>query len=497
MSNNKTVRLTSLNRIFISVFILALLSAGIFSLLAFLHYQYHSKLTLPYIFSFFIAITLVMAFISFTLFKRFLHSYLYKLLMRIRETSEIWSEKNILEINDKDELAELEDNIETIVKQITKKQQEADSQNKVLQVLSKQQKYQLTEIRMHMDELLAIYNLGKVINSNLNLDSVIDLAVSTTSKIMKSPLCSVRILDPESKFLVLRGSYGLSDEYLRKGDIRIGESIAGRVVLDKQPIAIEDVSQDSRIHAPDYAVREGITSLLCVPLIAKNKSIGVITIYSFEVHKFSDDEIRLLSTFASQISVAIENARLYEETRHLAITDGLTNIYNHKFFREQLALETHRAERYSRDLSLIMIDVDNFKLYNDTYGHPAGDLALIQLAKIIMNFARKIDIVARYGGEEFTIILPETDCIKALDFADRIRNLLNDYNFIEDINKKIQLKKNVSLTISAGISTFPTDAKTDADLINNADHALYMAKNSGKNRVCIYGQTKTPYMKIS
>jgi len=168
--------------------------------------------------------------------------------------------------------------------------------------------------------------------------------------------------------------------------------------------------------------------------------------------------------------------RLNEKLNKLAITDALTGIGNHRLFQESFEAELHRAERYERSLSLLIIDVDHFKIYNDTYGHSEGDKILKTLAGLLERATRKEDIVARYGGEEFAIIAPETSKKKAEELAERIRQAIHD--------EKLQL------TVSIGLATFPIDGKSAKEIFTKADKALYQSKQSGRNLVTVWNPPK-------
>lgn len=164
----------------------------------------------------------------------------------------------------------------------------------------------------------------------------------------------------------------------------------------------------------------------------------------------------------------------------LAITDGLTGLYNYRYFKEQLNQEVFRAKRHNARVSIAMIDIDYFKNYNDTHGHPAGDLVLKTIAELLHNNIRKIDVAARYGGEEFALVLVETDKQAAGFVANKIKNLIEKQQFdYEDT------QPNGKLTISMGIATFPDDATTPDGLVNMADQRLYRAKKTGRNRVVL------------
>lgn len=162
-----------------------------------------------------------------------------------------------------------------------------------------------------------------------------------------------------------------------------------------------------------------------------------------------------------------------------ANTDGLTSLWNHRYFQESLEKEINRAKRYARQLSLIMADIDWFKNYNDTYGHPKGDIVLKEIARIITASIRQTDLAARYGGEEIAIILPETDKKQATKVAERTRQSVETYLFPGNPADK------VTITLSCGVATYPDDADDRPGLIGRADHALYQAKQQGRNRVQI------------
>ncbi|RKY86466.1 diguanylate cyclase response regulator [candidate division KSB1 bacterium] len=167
-----------------------------------------------------------------------------------------------------------------------------------------------------------------------------------------------------------------------------------------------------------------------------------------------------------------------ERLQQLAITDGLTGLFNYRYFREQLEHEINRAERHNLNVSLVMMDIDFFKYYNDRNGHLAGDEVLKHIANILCSNVRKIDIAARYGGEEFALILPETDKNSAVIVAEKIRKLIED-----DPIPHEERQPNGKLTISMGVSNFPDDSRTAKGLIEIADRRLYNAKQAGRNVV--------------
>ena len=181
--------------------------------------------------------------------------------------------------------------------------------------------------------------------------------------------------------------------------------------------------------------------------------------------------------------MAIDSAGHYDEIRRLTFVDSLTPAYNHRFFQEALIKEIHRQERTRSAFSLVMLDIDNFKTFNDTYGHPVGDEILKGLVDELIRNLRDLDVVARYGGEEFALILPETSGPRAREVAGRLRGLVAAREFVI-----LGLPPILRITISLGVAVFPDDAVTGPDLIARADAALYRAKKQGKNQVVMAGE---------
>lgn len=224
--------------------------------------------------------------------------------------------------------------------------------------------------------------------------------------------------------------------------------------------------------------------LLLVPLMQGEELLGFLSVRDPHDRRIpSIEKVQTLEVFATQAVTALQSARQYEEIRRLTFIDALTPAYNHRFFQEALSKEISRHARTGHELGLAMIDIDNFKKINDTFGHPVGDDILKGLVAELMAHARETDVVARYGGEEFAIIFPDTPAHSARDAANRLRGLVESRVFAPP-----QLEKTLRITVSIGIAVYPQDGLTPADLISRADAALYFAKKNGKNRVVMAGQ---------
>ncbi len=207
---------------------------------------------------------------------------------------------------------------------------------------------------------------------------------------------------------------------------------------------------------------------------------GVVVVKSSRTEKLLEpSDISPVNHLISESSLALEIAELYEETEKMSITDGLTGLYNHREFYRLLEKEVERSRRYGTDISVLMIDVDNFKIYNDTYGHMAGDMALRKIADAIKSSVRKLDIVARYGGEEFAVILPETNQAGAVSLAERIKNSVSSINFSPEEDEFVRL------TVSIGVCSMKNGELSPDKFISRADDAAYLAKKTGKNKICV------------
>ncbi len=332
------------------------------------------------------------------------------------------------------------------------------------------------EAKRRINELSALHNVGTTVSSTLRLDALLDQVCRILSDTFHYNKIAIMIVDLSTNELVFKASLGYQNILTEMGRrLKIGrEGITGMVAATGEPIMVKDVTQNQHYISIDGKTR----SELAVPLKIKQQVVGVLNVESDNVNAFDQVDQRLLTTLASQVAVALENARLYEETEQLAVTDGLTGLNNHRFFQSFFERELNRARRYNHPLSLIMVDIDHFKKVNDTLGHPVGDKVLLEVSRLLREQARDVDLVARYGGEEFMLVLPETKKSEAQLLAERIRLAVEKNKFGDEITKGVG-----KVTISLGVSGFPEDGSEKNEIIDKVDKALYRAKAGGRNQV--------------
>lgn len=330
-------------------------------------------------------------------------------------------------------------------------------------------------------ELSALRLIISEINSTLDLDKVLDLIIQKGIQVVEAERGSLMLFDHEKEELYIKSSVGLSKRTVSAVRIVSGEGIAGWVFKEGKPLLIKKGTKDPRFKKFEEAEEE-LKSIISVPLKIKNKVIGVINADDKrEGDFFSIDDLKLLSIFANETAIAIQNAQLHQKINQLAITDDLTGLHNFRYLRERLEEEVKRAQRYERPLALIMADIDYFKNYNDAFGHLEGNRVLKNLANILRVNVREVDIVGRYGGEEFIIILPEASKEEAQEIAERIRLKIEKYKFINKNNHSDE--KKLALTLSLGVTSCFQEIISPQGLIYKVDQALYRAKRKGRNRV--------------
>jgi len=316
--------------------------------------------------------------------------------------------------------------------------------------------------------------------STIDLDALLGAILESAMNFTEMPAGSFALYDNRSGELTLRAHAGLSSAFVARDAWTVTPGgLTDQLLRRGEILFVEDTEQADFFNNP-LAVAEGIRSLICIPLVTKGHIHGILYLDDFRPRTFEQNRMSLISVLASFAAMAIENAKLHQEARQMAVTDALTGLHNRRYLEKVLPQELERARRYGLSLSLLLIDADNFKKFNDTYGHLMGDRILGTIGRAVRKVLRSVDFAFRYGGEEFVVILPETSAESASMVAERIRQRVID-------DSKVVLCNDVAepVTVSIGVACFPRDAQDSESLVALADSLLYQAKGTGKNRILL------------
>lgn len=322
--------------------------------------------------------------------------------------------------------------------------------------------------RHQVTKLTTLTRIGTAIATTLKMNEVLELALSSLVKDLGYDRAQLFLLDEatgkirENLSIDFRGFFRSQDDT---------SSVASFI----ESLLCED--------KPAFLSRKFSANLVAaIPIAFKGKKTGVMIVDNlFTRQTMTDYDLSFLNIIADQLSTVIENSRLFEQVERLSITDSLTGMFNHRYFYERLSEEISRANRFGANLSLIMLDLDHFKVFNDTFGHQAGDTVLSTVSAIIQENIRSIDVASRYGGEEVAIILPGTDIEGARIIAERIRDSVRKHDFRFG-------QKTANITVSIGLVCYPVDSTIKSELVRKADHALYWVKNHGRDGICAYSR---------
>jgi len=308
--------------------------------------------------------------------------------------------------------------------------------------------------------------------------------IASSKELLQSERASLMVLDESNNELVMKAASGLSTAPETVTPVRVGEGVSGEVIDTGKALMVTDLRMAGRKPAP--AERHYKTnSFISYPITISGRKVGVLNVTDKSGGGTYDEvDLSLLEIIGPQ--VALERAEWQEratEFQLMSITDSLTALPNRRYLEERLAEELNRSKRYDYPMSFLMIDIDDFKAYNDKNGHQAGDLALQITAHCLKGALRVVDVASRYGGEEFCILLPQTAMSEAGVIADRIRHRVSTTTFPHGKSQPLG-----RVTISVGVSTFTKNVDTPENIIAAADRALYQAKSMGKDRVEFYGE---------
>jgi len=337
--------------------------------------------------------------------------------------------------------------------------------------------------RRQMEEISIFHDVAKALTSSLNLDQVLETIMEKMATFFRPDTWSLLMVDEQKDELYFAIAVGDAASKLKTIRLKLGEGIAGWVAKNGEPLIVPDVYNDERFaRRIDEMTRWKTRSIMCLPLQSKQKVLGVIQLINCPVESFTDREMFFLHALCDYAAIAIDNARAVERIQELTITDDCTGLYNARHLYKTLEAEVYRSQRFSYEFSVVFIDLDHFKLVNDTHGHLVGSKLLSEIGYRIKSHLRLIDYAFRYGGDEFVVLLPQTNKESAVIVARRLQDVLRNEKFLVDE------KLNLTVHASMGLATFPEDAKSAHEIIRQADEMMYLVKNTSRNSIAVAQQ---------
>jgi diguanylate cyclase (GGDEF)-like protein len=305
-----------------------------------------------------------------------------------------------------------------------------------------------------------------------------------STELLRSERGSLLLFDEAANELEVKAAVGPRAEVTQDERVRLSESVSGSVLLAGRPRIVRDLHA-TELHRAPAERKYKSDSFISYPIITGGRKVGVINMTDKAGGEPYDDiDLHLLETMVPQMALALDRAGWHQKATQfqlLSITDPLTGLLNRRYLEERLGEEFERSKRHRFPMSFLMVDIDNFKEYNDRNGHQAGDLALEITAQCLKSALRSADVASRYGGEEFSILLPQTNLTEALVIAERIRSRVEKSSFPHG-----ESQPHGAVTVSIGVSAFGPKLETPSSIVGAADHALYVAKSRGKNCVVSY-----------
>ncbi len=338
---------------------------------------------------------------------------------------------------------------------------------------------QENELKIQINALKDVIYIAQASVSSLELDNLLNTILYSVMGFTDMPIGRILLFDNFNSTLIPHSHLGLSDDFIPGNSLEVLPDSPLSLLFKNNSIHImEDISSVHCSSINTQLIHDSIKSHLAIPLITNNSVYGLLCLDDFESRRFDATKISMLSMLASFVAMSIANAQHHWDTKQLSIIDPLTGLFNRRHLDIVLPQEFERARRHGCTFSLILIDVDYFKQFNDTFGHQLGDEILKMVGHLLKDTLRGMDICFRYGGEEFLVILPMTTIYDARIVAERIRQLVFD-----ESRKVLYETTEMPVTVSIGISAYATDSGTAAELLNLADQQLYSAKLGGRNRI--------------
>lgn len=335
-----------------------------------------------------------------------------------------------------------------------------------------------------LHRLMVCFELSKVLVTTFDMESLVKAVVARFNEIIPARNWSILLLDPDLDELHFLVAVGLNDDQLDKLKslkIKVGQGIAGAVAQNGEPIFIQDVRRDPRFF-PGVDELTGFTtrSIICLPLFAHRKVIGVLEVINIENENFFlQTYLPLLNILADYIAIAVDNVRNFQKIQAKSFIDDLTGFYNTRYLTWILDRLVTQVISSGSKLSVVFLDLDNFKQVVDRHGHLLGSKVLQEVAQVIGRMLDRQDSLIRYGGDEFIILLPHKDKNQAYEFVCALRRAVNQSCYL------VQEGISLHLTASYGIATLPDDALDKVELLELADTALFSSKERGKDQIMI------------
>jgi diguanylate cyclase (GGDEF)-like protein len=337
-----------------------------------------------------------------------------------------------------------------------------------------------TDRMRHMQELAIFHDVAKALTSSLNLDSILQTIMAKVAEYFRPDTWSLLMVDEAADELYFAIAVGDAADALKSVRLHVGEGIAGWVAKNGEALVVPDVYSDPRFAKRiDEMTKWQTRSIICIPLKAKQRVLGVIQLINVPMSSFTDSEMFFLRAICDYAAIAIDNARSVERIQELTITDDCTGLYNARHLYKTLEAEVYRSARFSYEFTVLFIDLDHFKQVNDTHGHLIGSKLLAEVGYTIKSHLRLIDYAFRYGGDEFVVLLPQTGKESGLVVARRLLESFRNNRLLRDEGL------NLNVRASIGLAAYPDDAKSAHEIIRQADEMMYEVKNSTRDNIAI------------
>ncbi len=328
-------------------------------------------------------------------------------------------------------------------------------------------------------EVAIFQELGKALTSSLQLDQVLRTIMEKIDEFLRPDNWSLLLLDEANQELYFELAVGKASQALKDVRIKIGQGIAGWVAQHGETVVVPDTTKDTRFFSQvDEKTKTETQSIVAVPVRFRDHCLGVIELINcIGPEGFDPRDLKLLEALSDFAAIALENARHVKRIHDLTIKDDCTSLYNARHMSYILETEIYRSQRYNYEFSIVFIDLDHFKLVNDTHGHLVGSRLLAEIGNALKGHCRLIDFAFRYGGDEFVILLPQTSKDNALNVARRLHQLIREATWLSPEGL------NVKITASVGVASYPMDSRTKQGLLHLADEAMYLVKNTNRDSV--------------